>query len=179
MKVVIHDPAECFSLKENKDKCPKGWGTKRGEYQGPGSQDNDAVLKWISTNKPQCLLMLTPLRNYWTPLASQVEELDNPPTPMDLLLLIQHTPPCRVTFVLSPYHIDKDSTAWWRGCPPNKQTLYCIDLLMAQRKMRMGVLNGTIPSAVSNTGATSSTFLTSDPSLPTGRVSSAVFHLPK
>jgi hypothetical protein len=42
----------------------------------------------------------------------------------------------------------------------------------------MGTLNGTIPSAVSNTGATSSAFLTSDPSLPTGRVSSAVFHLP-
>jgi hypothetical protein len=30
-KVVDHDPAECFSLEENKDKCPKGWGTKRGE----------------------------------------------------------------------------------------------------------------------------------------------------
>ncbi len=30
-KVVVHDPAECFSLKENKDKCPKGWGTKRRE----------------------------------------------------------------------------------------------------------------------------------------------------
>ncbi len=30
-KVVVHDPAECFSLKANKDKCPKGWGTKRGE----------------------------------------------------------------------------------------------------------------------------------------------------
>jgi hypothetical protein len=43
--------------------------------------------------------------------------------------------------------------------------------------MRMGVLNGTIPSAVSNTSATSSTFLTSDPSLPTGRVSSSAFHL--
>ncbi len=42
----------------------------------------------------------------------------------------------------------------------------------------MGVLNGAIPSAVSNTGATSSASLASDPSLPTGRVSSAVFHLP-
>ncbi len=30
-KVVIHDPGECFSLIENKDKCPKGWGTKHGE----------------------------------------------------------------------------------------------------------------------------------------------------
>jgi hypothetical protein len=44
--------------------------------------------------------------------------------------------------------------------------------------MRMGVLNGTIPSAVSNTGATSSAFLTSDPSLPTGCISLAVSHLP-
>jgi hypothetical protein len=25
-KVVIHNPAECFFLEENKDKCPKGWG---------------------------------------------------------------------------------------------------------------------------------------------------------
>jgi hypothetical protein len=36
--------------------------------------------------------MLTPLRNYWTPLASQVEELDTHPPPMDLLLLIQLLP---------------------------------------------------------------------------------------
>ena len=44
--------------------------------------------------------------------------------------------------------------------------------------MRMGVLNGTIPSAVSDTGATSSAFLREDPSIPTGRTSSAIFHLP-
>ena len=44
--------------------------------------------------------------------------------------------------------------------------------------MRTGVLNGTIPSAVSNTGATSSAFLKKDPSIPTGRVSTTVFHLP-
>jgi hypothetical protein len=44
--------------------------------------------------------------------------------------------------------------------------------------MRMGILSGTIPSAVSDTGAMLSAFLTSDPSLPTGCVSSAVFHLP-
>ncbi len=30
-KVVAHNPAECFSLEENKDKHPKGWGTKHGE----------------------------------------------------------------------------------------------------------------------------------------------------
>jgi hypothetical protein len=28
-KVVVHDLAECFSLKANKDKRPTGWGTKR------------------------------------------------------------------------------------------------------------------------------------------------------
>jgi hypothetical protein len=42
----------------------------------------------------------------------------------------------------------------------------------------MGILNGTIPSAVSDTGATLSAFLKEDPSIPTERVSSAVFHLP-
>jgi hypothetical protein len=30
-KVVVHDPAECFSLKADKDKCPMGWGTKHRE----------------------------------------------------------------------------------------------------------------------------------------------------
>jgi hypothetical protein len=44
--------------------------------------------------------------------------------------------------------------------------------------MRMGVLNGTIPSAVSDIGTTLSAFLKEDPSIPTGRVSSTVFHLP-
>ena len=29
-KEVVHDPADCFSLEANKDKRPKGWGTKRG-----------------------------------------------------------------------------------------------------------------------------------------------------
>ena len=44
--------------------------------------------------------------------------------------------------------------------------------------MHTGVLNDTIPSAVSDTGTTSSAFLKEDPSIPTGCVSSAVFHLP-
>jgi hypothetical protein len=30
-KVVVPDHVECFSLEANKDKCPTGWGTKRGE----------------------------------------------------------------------------------------------------------------------------------------------------
>jgi hypothetical protein len=44
--------------------------------------------------------------------------------------------------------------------------------------MKEGVLNGTIPSAVSDTGATLSAFLKKDPSHATGDLSTAVFHLP-
>jgi hypothetical protein len=67
--------------------------------------------------------------------------------------------------------------AWRRRRPPDKQTLYRIDSPAAQNNICMGVLSGSIPSAVSNTSATSSAFLMSDPPLPTGCVSSAVFHL--
>jgi hypothetical protein len=41
-----------------------------------------------------------------------------------------------------------------------------------------GVLNGTISSAVSNTGATTHALLLSAPSIPTGIQSKVVFHLP-
>jgi hypothetical protein len=81
-------------------------------------------------------------------------------------------------FALTPHHVDKDSTTWRCRRPPNKRTTYRIDPLTAQHNMHMGVLNGTIPSAVSDTGATSSAFLKEDPSIPTGRISSTVFHLP-
>jgi hypothetical protein len=40
------------------------------------------------------------------------------------------------------------------------------------------MLNGTIPSAVSDTGATSSAFLKKDPSRTTGELSTTVIHLP-
>ena len=72
------------------------------------------------------------MHNYWTPLASQLEELDDPPPPLNHLLSIQQTPPQRrATFTLSPHHIDKDSTVWRRGCPPNERTTHRIDPLMA------------------------------------------------
>ena len=45
-------------------------------------------------------------------------------------------------------------------------------------QLRLGVLNGTIPSAVSDTGATSHALLPSAPSIPTGKQSDVVFHLP-
>jgi hypothetical protein len=44
--------------------------------------------------------------------------------------------------------------------------------------MKGGMLNGTIPSAVTDTGATLSAFLKKDPSRTTGELSTTVFHLP-
>jgi hypothetical protein len=53
------------------------------------------------------------------------------------------------------------------GC--NRPTLHDIS---------QGILNGSIPTAVSDTAATSTTFLPSALKLLTGTVSTAVFHLP-
>jgi hypothetical protein len=121
-------------------------------------------------------LNTVPLRNYWTPHASQVEVLDP-----DHLLSIHSNAPRHVTFALSPGHIDRDSTKyqWGRcGCPPDKRTLHPTKAFIHINKMKEGVLNGTIPSVVSDTGATSSAFLKNDPSHPTGKLSTTVFHLP-
>jgi hypothetical protein len=117
-----------------------------------------------------------PLCNYWTPLASQVKELD----PDHLLSIHSNAPRC-VTFALSPSHIDRNSTEYQRGqcgCPPNKRTLHPTNPLIHINKMKEGVLNGTIPSAVSDTGATLSAFLKKDQSCATGELSTTVFHLP-
>ncbi len=117
-----------------------------------------------------------PLCNYWIPLASQIKVLEP-----DHLLSIHSNAPCRITFALSPSHIDRDSTEYqwgWRGRPPNKCTLHTTNPLIHINKMKEGMLNGTIPSAVSDTGATSSAFLKKDPSRAMGKLSTAVFHLP-
>ncbi len=118
-----------------------------------------------------------PLRNYWAPLASQVKVLDP-----DHLLSIHSNAPRRVTFALLPSHIDRDSTEYrWgrRRRPPDECTLHPTNPLIHINKMNEGVLNGMIPSAVSDTGATSGAFLEKDPSRATGKLSTTVFHLPK
>ena len=59
-----------------------GNNSNQGKGKGPESQDNDTALReWVSKNKPPHKSTLTPVHNYWTPLASQLEELDNPPPP--------------------------------------------------------------------------------------------------
>jgi hypothetical protein len=63
------------------------------------------------------------------------------------------------------------------GAPPDKCTLHPTNPLIHINKMKEGMLNGTIPLAVSDTGATSSAFLKKDPSCATGKLSTTVFHL--
>jgi hypothetical protein len=126
-------------------------------------------------DKPKHLLPTITLRNYWTPLASQVKALELPPCPPESLLLacqrVKH-----VRFNLPTGHTNKDSTNYC-GCKHhgkdnktgrNRPTLHDIC---------QGVLNGTIPLSVSDTAATSDAFLQSAPLLATGTVSTAVFHL--
>ena len=49
---------------------------------------------------------------------------------------------------------------------------------LTEPELKRGVLDGTIPSAVSDTGATSSAGLVGDPFIDTDEVSTKVFHLP-
>jgi hypothetical protein len=68
----------------------------------------------------------------------------------------------RISFSLPSNHTDKDITGWrWRRS--------------TNESIQIGVLNGSIPSAISNTGATASAFKPLDPSVPTGIQSTATF----
>jgi hypothetical protein len=117
---------------------------------------------WIHKNKQQCLSVPIPMSNYWTPLADQVKASD----PSESLMAIHHAVPLSkcVHFSLPHNHIDHDSTIFCR-CRPlldNRTQLHPTSLANLQQHaicnptpttttLREGVLNGTIPSAVSNT----------------------------
>jgi hypothetical protein len=127
-------------------------------------------------NKPKRLPPTITLRNYWIPLTSQVKALEPPPRPPESLLLA-----CQwgkhVRFNLPTSHINKDSKNYPQ-CKhrDNDNNTRCVRTTL--HDVRQGILNGSIPLAVSDTAATSNNFLPSAPTLPTGTVSTAVFHLP-
>jgi hypothetical protein len=144
---------------------------------------------WIHKNKQQCLSIPIPISNYWTPLADQVEASD----PTDSLMMIHHVVPLskRVCFSLLCSHIDCNSTSHHQHCPllntrtqlhPPSLTNFHQHTICNPPPLTTtlpdGVFNGTIPSAVSNTGATPQALLPSTPSIPTGILSKLVFHLP-
>jgi hypothetical protein len=127
-------------------------------------------------NKPKHLPPTITLCNYLTPLASQVEALEPPPCPPEFLLLA-----CQrgkhVRFDLPTGHTNKDSMNYWQRKHRSN------DKKMGRNRpafhdIGQGVLNGSIPLAVSDTAATSNAFLPSAPTLPTGTMSTAMFHYP-
>jgi hypothetical protein len=144
---------------------------------------------WIHENKQQCLSVPIPISNYWTPLANQVEAIDPP----ESLMAIHHAASLtkRIRFSLPCDHVDCNSSTYCRRCPllDNRTKLHPMFLVKLQQHashnptpatttLREGVLNGTIPSAVSNTSMTLHALLPLTPSIPTIIWSKVVFHLP-
>ena len=140
---------------------------------------------WVNKNKQQCL-SLPPLysKNYWTPLADEVEQSDN----SQKLLSLSQTPHTNhVRFTLPHGHIDRNSSAYRRQQRSLADTTWINPHYAAKLKLHLtntrthtlqqGVLNGLVPLAVSDTGATSHALLTTAPSIPTGTRSHVVFHL--
>jgi hypothetical protein len=140
-----------------------------------GSLNSFDINDWIICNKPTSLPPTITLRNYWTPLTSQVKALDPPPHPSKSLLLACQRDK-HVHFNLPTGHTDKDSTNYqWRKHRNNDDITRLVNLTPFDA--RQGVLNSSIPLVISDTSATSNVFLPSAPTILTGTVSTAVFHL--
>jgi hypothetical protein len=108
-------------------------------------------------------------------------------------MAIHHAAPLSkcVRFSLPCTHIDRNSTNFCWRCPllDDRTQLHSTSLANLQKHaihdptpttttLPEGVLNGTIPSAISNTSATSHALLPLAPSIPTGIPPKVVFHLP-
>ncbi len=144
---------------------------------------------WIHKNKQQCLSVPIPISNYRTPLADQVKVLDPPESLMAIHHVVSLTK--RICFSLPHDHDDRNSSTYCRRCPflDDRTKLHPTFLAKLQQHashnptpstttLHAGVLNGMIPSAVSNTGTTLHALLPSAPPIPTGIWSKVVFHLP-
>ena len=116
--------------------------------------------------------------------------LSPPPEPPEKLNSLSHQPLARqVTFNLPSTHIDRDSASWRRS-PRSRSAARQrrenstshrrrLNRPLTGRLLKRAVLDGTIPSAISDTGATSSAGLTSDSDLfqSTGQRSHKIFHV--
>ena len=143
-------------------------------------------LKWIKLNTPVKLYAPIITRNYYAPLTSRVDKLEQaniiltgPATqrqqqqqqPPSVAVKRRHKHGNRVLFSLPANHVDKNSTEWRR----QQENLASKLRRFLKDKLRSGVLDGSIPSAASDTGATASAFKPSDPTIPTGIQSNTSF----
>ena len=118
--------------------------------------------------------------NYYTPLTSQVKALD-----------INNQTKTKVRFKLPPTHRTTDGKKWrhsemcrirdrrrpWENAKQRKKRR-AKGCTMSKAQIRQGIMEGTIPSAVSDTGATSTAGTPTDPFNPSDKPSSKVFCLP-
>ena len=121
--------------------------------------------------------------NYWTPLTSQVEALDQHPPR-------KKTPNKKIKFTLPTTHRPTDGPTWrrkelqriirqhrpWKTTRMPQPPKHTDGMTKAQ--IKTGIMNGTIASACSDTGATSTAGKPNDPFKATNRKSTKVFHLP-
>ena len=117
----------------------------------------------MKLNTPVSLYSPVITRNYYAPLASRVDTLEK------AFSIRKKTPASKrgrnhVKFALPSNHIDKDSTMW-RKKSTSKSPM----------SLRRGVLSGSVPLAVSDTGASESAFKPSDPTIATGIQSNTSF----
>ena len=149
------------------------------------------VVSWNNKNRFTIKPHKLHLRHYWTPLYVQFKSPAplQPPIPPETLNHITNTPSNTVSFQLPRHHINKYSTAWRRS--PRSRSRYTRRREensnqkhtrrakpLTEAQVKRGVLNVAILSAISNTGATSSVGLVSNPYIPTGIKSTKLFHVP-
>ena len=130
-------------------------------------------LNWFKLNTPVKVCSQIITQNYYAPLTSRVDKLEKINiinfkwrqilTPATTIKksnkALQH-----VRFTLPSNHNDKNSKEWRRRTDGKPVT-----------SMRQGVLDGSIPSACSDTGASASAFKPSDPTIATGIASNKSF----
>ena len=126
--------------------------------------------QWIETNQPVSNNPNLESTNYWTPLTSRVDELDSH------LTTTPNSKGHNVHFTLPTSHRNTDGKTWRQHQKKAKQNRR--STAATQATIRQKVLSGTIPSGVSDTGATSTAGKPGDPFLHQQHSPGKVFHLP-
>jgi hypothetical protein len=130
-KIGKHKPDNCFLLPANAGKKPANFFDGKFVYekkvkgQGPGQVSDCVDIKWINKNRPKGLLYAPIItRNYYAPLTSQVDTLEQVQDQL-LSAIHQRSDPRKtkcISFSLPSSHTDKDSTEWRRRRSSNKST---------------------------------------------------------
>ncbi len=137
------------------------------------------------------------MQNYYAPLTSRVEKLEKlysihvKPTPQQHQSIIRTGTPKskkvqnRVKFTLLGNHLNKDSSGWRKkkASKPATSTPALAEIVAQMKKdaskqstsLRNGLLDGSVPSAISDTGALASAFKPSNPTITTGIRSNTSF----